>query len=687
MLKLLALLLSMLGSAQAQNFIQIPACGNSLPASVRPSAPTITMNPSGQVCIAGNFSATVTVPTPQIATPLAISIPQVGAVVSGSYADGALVTLGQVGESAYKTVNTSGDVIALLKGIFGNVMTPISVTGSFAPAAATGVDITHVASQQIASPSTYGVAPVGSVLGVNAFVTNAPSVTINGSPQTVITGSTPLAITVASSSSPINVTGNFTAAAPASPQGVALSGIGTNLTPQNVTVANGNANGLATMANSSPVVVASDQTPISVNIATASSPINVTGNFTAAVAASPQGVGIAPGSSPLSVSLKTTPVDIIADNVNANGLATMANSSPVVIAQDQTPIQVTVVTGINLATPLNVTIAASPLNVTGSFTSAPPAIQAVNVASLASQNLASPSTYGIAPVGSVQGVNAFVTSLPASPLGVGIAGFGAGATPQNMTLATTPLGVALIASPINVTQSQTPQNITIAQTPLNVTLSVSPISVVQTQSPQAITLPASPISVGVVGFGSPQNITIASPASPINVTQSQSPQNVTVGNGNANGLATSANSSPVVVASDSNVRVFTSLPTANAVVAHTATQAYAVTNSVIALGVTPGLTPNSKQLAQTWCQTRSPVVTPIAMFLQVFSSSVTETTLGTTRPKLVIAITGTPLTTGAMPAVPAPGIAFTALSFALVQGPAGSSTAVGTTVDCTFVYN
>ena len=114
--------------------------------------------------------------------------------------------------------------------------------------------------------------------------------------------------------------------------------------------------------------------------------------------------------------------------------------------------------------------------------------------------------------------------------------------------------------------------------------------------------------------------------------------------------------------------------------------AYSVTNAVVALGVTPGLTPNSKQLAQAWCQARSPIVTPTGIFLQVFSSSVMETTLGTTKPKVVFAISGTPLTVGAMPAVPAPGVAFTALSFAVAQGPT-SSVAVGTAIDCNFVYN
>ncbi len=613
MLKLLALLASLWSPAQAQNFIQLPACGNTLPPSIRPSAPTITMNPSGQVCIAGSFSATVPTPTVVIPSPLTITI-YPSQVVSGAFADGALVTLGQVGEAAYKTVNTSGDVIALLKGIFANVMTPISVTGG------TGGSTTTV---------------------------NINSIT-----------PTPLNVTVASS--PLNVTGSFSTSV-ASPIGVNIAAT----TPINVTVGNGNANGQATKANSSPVVLPSDQTPL--NVTLAASPLNVTGSLTANVS-SPIAVNIASSpvnvtgnfttGTPLNVTISASPASTIVNNVNPNGLATMANSSPVVIASDQTPVSV------------NIATASSPINVTGTFsTGASP--QSVVVV-----NTASPQTVTISgtPINVTQSQTPQNVTLAASPLNVTVGGI---VSPQGVTITSSPVNVtATVASPVGVNIASSPVNVSIVGSPQNVTLAgPTPLNMT------LVAIPGTPINV--TQSQSPQNVTIAS--SPLNVTVG-SPENVTVSNGNPNGLATSASSSPVVVASDSNVRVFTSLPTANAIIAHKVTTAYSVTNAVVALGVTPGLTPSSKQLVQAWCQTRTPVVTPPVMFLQLFSSSVTETTIGTTRPQAVVAIAGSPITIGALPPVPAPGLAFTALSFAVAQSPTNSN-ATGAFVDCSFVYN
>ncbi len=252
-----------------------------------------------------------------------------------------------------------------------------------------------------------------------------------------------------------------------------------------------------------------------------------------------------------------------------------------------------------------------------------------------------------------------------SPQGVTIT-----SSPLNVTATVaSPVGVNIASSPINVTigNQTSPQNVTLAgPTPLNMTLVAipgTPINVTQSQSPQNVTLVSSPL-----------NVTVGSP------------ENVTVSNGNPNGLALSASSSPVVVASDSNVTVHTSLlANSPAVVAHIATTSISVTNVVVGLGATPGIVGNH-QLAQAWCQTRTPVVTPPVMFLQMFSSTTTETTLGTTRPKLVIAISGSPVTIGNLPPVPAPGIAFTAISYAIAQTPTNSN-ATGAFVDCSFVYN
>lgn len=602
---LAALALAFAWPAAAQQWIQIPVCGGPLPTTVNPSAATIAVNPSGQLCVLTG-AISVTVPTPPAASfpqPASVVITTQAGVVSGAYSDGALVTIGSIADQTYTTVGTTGDVISILKGIFANVITPVAVSGSFT-SNQTGTNIALVASQQIASPSTYGVAPVGSVLGVNSFVTNQPTVVLSGSP---------VSVGIAAGSSPINVTGNFATTTP-SPQAMNLEQI------QNVTVASPSTYGAAPVGSvqgvnafvtnnvnvtpPTPLQVTFPASPVSVGIAAGSSPINVTGNFTS-TPPSPQNTNLVQIQGVTVASASTYGAAPVGSVQGVNAFVTnnvnVTPPTPLQITLPASPIGVGVTNNVAVTTPtpLQITLPASPISVgiAGPTPLNMTLATGINIGQITGIPLASPTSYGVAPTGSVGAVNAFVTNQPTvvlsgSPVSVGIAG-------------PTPLNVTLAASPLNVTQvGQSGQNMNLVQwqgiaVASASTYGVAPVGSVggvnafvtnnvnvTTPTPLQITLPASPISVGIAG-PTPLNITVnntpltvALSTSPINVTQvGQSGQNMNlvqwqgvtiasastygvapvgstggvnafVTNGNPNGAATSANSQPVVIAND-----------------------------------------------------------------------------------------------------------------------------------------
>jgi hypothetical protein len=296
------------------------------------------------------------------------------------------------------------------------------------------------------------------------------------------------------------------------------------------------------------------------------------------------------------------------------------------------------------ASPIGVAIAGpTPLNVT---VASP---QANNITQWQGVNVASPSTYGTAPVGSVAAVNAFVTNSP------------------TVVLSGSPVSVAITSgsSPINVTVS----------TPLNVTVA----------SPQANNL----IQVQSVNIASPSTYGIAPVGSAMGV-------NAFMTNANPNGLATMANSQPVVVASDQTPVTINILGGGTAgsatngnIIAWTATTAFNITNTVIALGATPGIV-GIHQFNGASCAANQNVATPPAVFLEIFDTTPhatgTDVTLGTTMPKIIVAMAGSPLTAGQF-VQSAPGADFAkGVSFAFTAG-AATAGAVGTRANCTFSYN
>ena len=488
-----------------------------------------------------------------------------GAVLSTPNAvDGWNPTEGNTADAAYSS--GSGSIVAVLKGIFTRLSTPITITPSVSPqnitiaasplqitfpaspvsvglsatplnvtlaasplgvtiagptplnvtiastpqnmTLATGVNITQIAGNNIASPSGYGTAPVGSVQGVNAFITNNVNVT-PPTPLNVTVGGivSPQNVTIAST--PLNVT------FPASPISVGIAGP----TPLNVTMGSspvtvnigqyqgttaasptsygiaptGSVQGVNAFVTNSPTVVLSGS-PVSVGLATGSSPLNVT------LSATPLNVTIA-GPTPLAVTLPSTPVEVAIStvsspvNVTGNFSATVSSPLGVIPFNGASPQNVTLA-----ASPVSVAIStvSSPVNVTGSFSVAAASVQSTNSVQIQSYPIASPTTYGVAPVGSVGAVNSFITNSPTvvlsgSPVSVGIA---SGSSPLNVTMA------ALPGTPISVVQTQSPQNISL------VALPGSPISV-ELPTPNYVSLSMVPSTLGIIAW---------TPTAAINIT-------------------------------------------------------------------------------------------------------------------------------------------------------------------------
>lgn len=156
--------------------------------------------------------------------------------ISGSNAAASATGSGVPADASYNGVNVGGT----LRG-----QTGVNPTGSVY---AGQIDLSSMNGIPLSSPSNYGTAPSGSVAGVNAYVTNTPQVSQSGIwAQNVLewAGASVAAITA---------------------YGTAPSG---SVPGVNAYVTNSNANGQATMANSSPVVIASNQSALSVNPGTA----------------------------------------------------------------------------------------------------------------------------------------------------------------------------------------------------------------------------------------------------------------------------------------------------------------------------------------------------------------------------------------------------------------------------------
>lgn len=545
-----------------------------------------------------------------------------GSPVSVGVGDGSDATQGAKGDTAATNGFSTASVIALLKGILNNVVTPISVTGTINTTPAVSPQNVTVSNQATvnaviaSSPANVTVSNTASPAGVavvnnvavttptplNVTVSGTPSVnnTPQGSPQNVTVSNSPVAVSIASS--PVNITGNLstTVNSPlgvtpfngASPQNVTLSAspvsvaISTVSSPVNVTgsfsTTVNSPLGVTPFNGASPQNVTLSASPVSVAISTVSSPVNVTGSFSTTVN-SPLGVTPFNGASPQNVTLSASPLGvaiagptplsvIVGNTASPAGVAVVNN----VAVTPPTPLQVTlpaspISVGIAGPTPLNVTIA------TGT-----------NITQIAGNNIASPTGYGTAPVGSVQGVNAFVTNtvnatttpavspqnvtLASTPLNVTIAG----PTPIAVTLPSTPVLVAIssVSSPVNITGSITansasPTNVNLDQingqliaspstygvapvgsalgvnafitnnvnvtppTPLNVTLG-TPLNVtIAGPTPLAVTLPSTPVLVAISTVSSPVNVTgsfSASVSSPLGVIpfNGASPQNVTI---------------------------------------------------------------------------------------------------------------------------------------------------------------
>lgn len=563
--------------ALAQQWIQVPACGTT-PSNVNPSAATITVNASGQVCINGlNGGISVAIPTP-----LAVNIPQVGAVVSGAYADGAINTLGSRSDAAAGASTTSGSVINYLAGILKNVITPLSITPS---------------------PSPLGV----------AIVSSPANVTVSGSPQNMTVATSPIGVTI--TSSPVNVTGSFSTTV-TSPIGVNIAS-----SPVNVTLVGSpvqvQGTFSATQTGNNITMISGQQiaSPTTYGVSPVGSvgAVNafVTNQPTVVLSGSPVSVGIA-GPTPLNVTIAGSPQNMT------------LTASPVGVAiAGPTPLNVTVG---GIISPQNVTLATSPVAVTGSFTVNQ---TGNNIVMIAGQQIASPTTYGVTPVGSVGAVNAFVTNQPTvvlsgSPVSVGIAG-------------PTPLNVTLAVSPISVVQSQTPQNVTLATSPVQVTF------------------PASPVSVAIVS--SPVNVTVANVGSPQSVAITGSPQSVVI------------SATPAYVG--------LSLQPAASVTAWTATSV-AVNLTASALQVASSA---AHQLGKIVCDGQS----SSWGFVQIFDAATSgAVTLGKTVPKEFLPIAPSSINGFVNPV---PGDGFTSgIVVAATTTPQGSA-GIGTLVNCSLSYN
>jgi len=114
-----------------------------------------------------------------------------------------------------------------------------------------------------ASPSNYGTAPTGSVPGVNADITNTPAVnlidqagTALGTPANFGTAPSTSSPALSANDAVLNWGGAALNSSSSSTYGTAPTG---TVPGVNAFVTNSNGNGQATMANSSPVVIASNQ--------------------------------------------------------------------------------------------------------------------------------------------------------------------------------------------------------------------------------------------------------------------------------------------------------------------------------------------------------------------------------------------------------------------------------------------
>ncbi len=337
-----------------------------------------------------------------------------------------LVAAGQsgtwnVGVTGTVTTSPSGNTpITGSVGITGTVSvsptgtTPVSPTGttnviclSGCSAPTGGTDITKWATTPLSSATTYGTPPAttATVANVNAFVTSGT----------------------------ISVSGG-------------------------VTVLNANANGQAAMANSSPVAIASNQSTISTTtIGTVSvSPTGTTNVICLSGCSAPVGgtditkwattalssaftygqtVPSTAVVGSVNAFITSGVASVTVGNVNSNGQATMANSSPIVIASDQSTISTTTIG----------TVSVSPTGTTNviCLSGCTSAVGGTDITKWATTSLSSAFTYGqsVPSTAVVGSVNAFITSGTISVSG-GVTVLNANANGQTTMSGSSPVAIA-----------------------------------------------------------------------------------------------------------------------------------------------------------------------------------------------------------------------------------------------------
>jgi hypothetical protein len=174
-------------AARAQAYLVVSACGTlPQPSPLGSASGPIAIDRNGNLC----SGVTVSVPPVSVATPLAINIPQIGAVVAGAYADGSIFSIGAVADAIY-TGSGSATVISALKGIYAavksiSVTANVSIPTPLVVSLANTPGVTQATSPWVVSPSV--VQPVqGTVI---AYQGTSPW-NVNSSPVTI---ATPLAV-------------------------------------------------------------------------------------------------------------------------------------------------------------------------------------------------------------------------------------------------------------------------------------------------------------------------------------------------------------------------------------------------------------------------------------------------------------------------------------------------------------
>lgn len=284
-----------------------------------------------------------------------------------------------------------------------------------------------------------------------------------------------------------------------------------NITPTgSVTVSNANPNGQASMANSQPVVIASDQSTLVITCTNcASGAFN--GQVTVAnSAAFPAIVSCTNcGAATISGLNVTGPFNVTVTNVNANGIAFITQSSPVVIASNQP--------GLTIANAI--TILNSPANpvialVTVSNTATQPAIVSCTNCGAASVSVSGP--FNVTITNSITLSNTAAAPAIVSLVNIPTITLSNPVLTSNVTVTNTnPNGQATMANSqsVAIASNQTNLGVTVANTasaPVVVSLVNIPIGVTVANTASA---PAIISMVNIPGISGPITVSIANTSS------------------------------------------------------------------------------------------------------------------------------------------------------------------------------